>query len=151
MRTAEHRENARTVEQSKRLLKRLPSTKWAALLLRTWFIASETRQNPHFTYADVRVAELAGGVLKPLVKDLPGAKADAGGNVVVTHGAYGGPGICGFELLDADGKRRFAISGSSARSLTRQIVAFRKGPDSATMSSGSKSNRQVLVVRRKAA
>jgi hypothetical protein len=63
-----------------------------------------------FNGAEVRVAELAGGVLKPLVKDLPGAKADAGGNVVVTHGAYGGPGICGFEILDADGKRRFAIN-----------------------------------------
>ena len=59
---------------------------------------------------EVRVAELAGGVLKPLVKDFPGAKADANGNVIVTHGAYGGPGICGFEILDADGKRLFAIN-----------------------------------------
>ncbi|MCU0873179.1 MAG: hypothetical protein MUE50_12640 [Pirellulaceae bacterium] len=63
-----------------------------------------------FNGVDVRVAELAGGVLKPLAKDLPGAKADAGGNVIVTHGAYGGPGICGFEILDADGKRLFAIN-----------------------------------------
>ena len=62
MRTAEHHENARTVErmieQMKRLLKQLPSTKWAALLLRTWFIAPETQQNPHFTYADVMKASI---------------------------------------------------------------------------------------------
>ena len=46
------------IEQMKRLLKQLPSTKWAALLLRTWFIAPETQQNPHFTYADVMKASI---------------------------------------------------------------------------------------------
>ena len=59
---------------------------------------------------EVRVADLAGGVLKPLVKDFPHASADAGGNLSVTHGAYGGPGICGFEVLDSDGTRLFAIN-----------------------------------------
>ncbi len=63
-----------------------------------------------FNGVEVRVAELAGGVLQPLVKDFPGAKADADGNVIVTHGAYGGPGICGFEILGADGQRLFAIN-----------------------------------------
>ena len=58
MRTAEHHKNAKTAEQSKRLLKQLASTKWAALLLRTWFITPATRQNPHFTYADVMKASV---------------------------------------------------------------------------------------------
>jgi hypothetical protein len=58
----------------------------------------------------INVAELAGGVLKAAVKDIPGFKADADGNVKVHSGSYGGPGLCGLEVLDAAGKRVFAVN-----------------------------------------
>ncbi|HEY8665777.1 MAG TPA: hypothetical protein VIL86_03885 [Tepidisphaeraceae bacterium] len=58
----------------------------------------------------VDVAEAAGGVLKPLVKDFPGYKADDKGNVTFRFGTYGGPGLCGLEVLNAKGERVLAIN-----------------------------------------
>jgi len=58
----------------------------------------------------IHVAEAAGGVLTAFVTDLPGYKADDNGNVVFHFGTYGGPGICGLELLDADGDRVLAVN-----------------------------------------
>ncbi len=69
-------------------------------------------RNLYLSVNDVQVpvAELAGGVLKAVVKDFPGVKADAKGNIVFNVSSYGGPGICGFEILDAQGKRVFAVN-----------------------------------------
>jgi hypothetical protein len=69
-------------------------------------------RNRFITINDVQlnVAELAGGVLKPVVKDFPDCKADASGHVVVNCGSYGGPGICGIEVLSAKGERLLAIN-----------------------------------------
>jgi hypothetical protein len=86
----------------------------------------------------INVAELAGGVLKPLVKDFPDYKADANGNVVINCGSYGGPGICGIEVLNAKGERLFAINcggvpvgdfkGESQEMVSRAFPFERPGP-----------------------
>jgi len=86
----------------------------------------------------VNVAALAGGVLKPLVKDFPDYKADASGNVVINCGSYGGPGICGIEVLNAKGERLFAINcggvpvgdfkGESQEMVSRAFPFERPGP-----------------------
>jgi len=86
----------------------------------------------------VNVAELAGGVLKAAVKDFPGYKADAQGNVIVDSGSYGGPGLCGLEVLDAAGKRVFAVNcggtpvgdfkGESEELVDRAFPFERPGP-----------------------
>ena len=88
--------------------------------------------------AVVNVAERAGGVLKPLVVDFPNYKADAQGNVVVDSGSYGGPGLCGLEVLDPAGKRLFAVNcggptagefqGECAERVDRQFPFERPGP-----------------------
>ncbi len=87
---------------------------------------------------DVDVAKLAGGILKAAVKDFPGYKADAKGNIVVDSGSYGGPGLCGLEILDAGGKRLFAVNcggipagdfkGECAEQLARNFKFERPGP-----------------------
>jgi len=86
----------------------------------------------------VNVAELAGGVLKAAIKDFPGYKADAKGNVIVNSGSYGGPGLCGLEVLDAAGKRVLAINcggpavgdflGESPELVDRAFKFERPGP-----------------------
>lgn len=86
----------------------------------------------------VNVAELAGGVMKPLVQDFPGYRADAKGNVVVDSGSYGGPGLCGLEVLDAAGKRLLAVNcggpavgeftGEAAELSNRNFPFERPGP-----------------------
>jgi len=58
----------------------------------------------------INVAEVAGGELKAYVQDLPNYKADDKGNLVVNLGTYGGPGVCGLEVLDGDGKRVLAVN-----------------------------------------
>lgn len=58
----------------------------------------------------VDVAAAAGGVLKPWVQDFAGYRATAEGQLRFEYGAYGGPGLCGFEVLDAAGARVFAIN-----------------------------------------
>ena len=69
--------------------------------------------------AKINVAEEAGGPLVPLVKDFAHYNADAKGNVVFTYSTltYNGwspfgdsPGVCGIEVLDADGKRVAAVN-----------------------------------------
>ncbi len=87
---------------------------------------------------ELNVAALAGGVLKALVKDFPGIKADDQGNVIVHFGAYGGPGLCGLEVLDAAGKRLFAVNcggpavgdfkGESEELVDRGFAFARPGP-----------------------
>jgi hypothetical protein len=87
---------------------------------------------------EVNVAELAGGVLKAVVKDFPGYKADAKGNVIVHSGSYGGPGLCGLEVLNAAGKRLLAINcggpavgdfkGESPELVNRNFSFERPGP-----------------------
>jgi hypothetical protein len=87
---------------------------------------------------DVNVAELAGGVLKAAVKDFPGYKADAKGNVILDSGSYGGPGLCGLEVLDAGGIRLLAVNcggpsvgdfkGESAELVSRSFSFERPGP-----------------------
>ena len=59
---------------------------------------------------DVNVAELAGGVMKPLVKDFPGYVADAAGRIILETSSYGGTGICGIEVLTAAGEQVLAIN-----------------------------------------
>ena len=86
----------------------------------------------------VNVAELAGGVLKPLFKDFPGYKADAKGKIVINCGSYGGPGICGIEVLNAKGDRLLAINcggvpigdfkGESQELASRAFPFERPGP-----------------------
>ena len=86
----------------------------------------------------VDVAELAGGVLKPCVKEFPDYKADVNGNVVINCGSYGGPGICGIEVLDAKGERLFAVNcggipvgdfkGESQEMVNRAFPFDRPGP-----------------------
>ncbi len=59
---------------------------------------------------DIDVAALAGGVMKPLVKDFPGYVADATGRIVMETSSYGGTGICGLEVLNATGEQVLAIN-----------------------------------------
>ena len=87
----------------------------------------------------INVVELAGGVLKAAVKDIPGYVADANGNIVVNSGSYGGPGLCGLEVLDAAGKRVIAVNcggpeagdfTSESAELVKRAFAFeRPRPD----------------------
>ena len=58
----------------------------------------------------VYVAQEAGGEYKALAKDFPNFKADDKGSLRFRFGAYGGPGLCGIEVLDADGKRIAAVN-----------------------------------------
>ena len=58
----------------------------------------------------IDVAEAAGGVRKAVVKDLPDYKADDAGKLVMEYGTYSGPGICGLEVLGADGQRVLAVN-----------------------------------------
>ena len=86
----------------------------------------------------VPVAELAGGVLKAVVKDFPDVKADARGSIVLHIGAYGGPGICGLEILNGKGERIFAINcggppvgdfkGESPELVSKDFPFERPGP-----------------------
>jgi hypothetical protein len=86
----------------------------------------------------VNVAELAGGILRAIFKDFPGYKADAKGNVIVDSGSYGGPGLCGLEVLDTAGKRLLAINcggpavgdfkGESPELVNRNFSFERPGP-----------------------
>ena len=76
--------------------------------------------------------------MKPFVKDFPDCKADTNGNVVINCGSYGGPGICGIEVLNAKGKRLFAVNcggvpvgdfkGESQEMLSRAFAFERPGP-----------------------
>ena len=58
--------------------------------------------------AKIDVAKEAGGEFKALVKDLV-FKADDKGNLVLDCRTYG-PGICGLEVIDGDGKRIVAVN-----------------------------------------
>jgi len=70
----------------------------------------------------INVAEAAGGPLRPLVADLHGHVADDKGNLAFRFMAHGGnfsplfgaigagPGVCGIEVLDADGQRVTAVN-----------------------------------------
>lgn len=85
----------------------------------------------------ITIQEAAGGALKAFVKDFPGYKADAQGNVVIHYGGYGGS-MCGLELLDAKGVRQIAINcggptvgdfkGESPEQVSRAIPFDRPGP-----------------------
>ena len=98
------------------------------------------RRNRFITINDVQVnvAELAGGVLKPLVQDFRDYKANAQGQIVIHCGSYGGPGICGLEVLKAQGERLLAINcggvavgdfqGESPELISRAFPCERPGP-----------------------
>lgn len=60
--------------------------------------------------AEVNVAKEAGGVLRAMFLDIPECKADAKGEISFSEGSYGGPGLCGIEVLDHAGRRRLAIN-----------------------------------------
>ncbi len=61
-------------------------------------------------HIDIDPVKLSGGVMRACFKDLPGCRADEKGNVSLGIGSYGGPGICGIEILDGSGKRNMAIN-----------------------------------------
>src|SRR5205085_723460 len=76
-------------------------TPGSAYTVRCHLAAYTDKEPPQTIGGEVlNVLELAGGVLKPLVKDFAGVKADAQGNVVFHFGGYGGS-LCGLEVLDA--------------------------------------------------
>ena len=58
----------------------------------------------------VYVAREAGGENIALAKDFPGFKAGENGNLRFHFGTYGGPGLCGIEVIDAAGKRVAAVN-----------------------------------------
>jgi hypothetical protein len=57
----------------------------------------------------IKIEALAGGLLKPFVKDLAGYKADTNGHVRVGFGGYD-RALCGLEIIDDAGKRVFAVN-----------------------------------------
>jgi len=78
------------------------------------FVKRPETANPRTRYVtidgeQINVAEAADGELKAFVKDMPNYKADGKGNLVVNFGTAG-PGVCGLEVLDADGQRVFAVN-----------------------------------------
>jgi Ni/Co efflux regulator RcnB len=83
------------------------------------------------------ILKLAGGVLKPCVKDFTGYKADTNGMIRFAFGGYGGA-MCGLEVLDAAGKRVFAVNcggpavldflGESQELASRAFAFERPGP-----------------------
>jgi len=84
----------------------------------------------------IHVAQEAGGVLKPLVKEFP-YTANAKGDIVITYGSYG-PGVCGIEVMNPNGTRRLAINcggpsigtfkGESQELIERAFRFERPGP-----------------------
>ena len=75
----------------------------------------------------INVFDLAGGLLKPVVKDFPGFKAGDNGiiNIPLSGGLFG---LCAFEILNARNERVFAINcGGEAvgdfRSETEELVS----------------------------
>jgi len=58
----------------------------------------------------VYVAREAGGENIALVKDFPNFKTGDNGTLKFHFATYGGPGLCGFEVLDGDGKRVQAVN-----------------------------------------
>lgn len=87
---------------------------------------------------EIHVAERAGGILKALVHDFPNRTANEKGEVVFSYGAYGGPGLCGFEILGSKGEQVFAVNcggppvgdfkGESPELLARNFPFERPGP-----------------------
>ncbi len=85
----------------------------------------------------VVVADLAGGVLKPVVKDFPGVAANSKGEVVLRFETFG-PGVCGFEILGPKQERLFAVNcggpsvgdfkGENPELVDRSFAFERPGP-----------------------
>ena len=59
---------------------------------------------------DLDPIKLSGAVMRACFKEMPGFTATAAGTVDINIGSYGGPGICGLEILDTAGHRLKGIN-----------------------------------------